>query len=65
MKNANRAFALLALINIEKWGRPLTGKVRLAIGRQGEESHDVAPIAGCEGEKRSLFSVPLDVPDGL
>jgi IS5 family transposase len=28
MKNANRAFALLALINIEKWGRPLTGVVR-------------------------------------
>jgi IS5 family transposase len=24
-KNANRAFALLALINIEKWGWPLTG----------------------------------------
>lgn len=30
MKNANRAFALLALINIEKWGRPLTGGVRPA-----------------------------------
>ncbi|MEW5903647.1 MAG: IS5 family transposase [Pseudomonadota bacterium] len=30
MKNANRAFALLALINIEKWGRPLTGEVRPA-----------------------------------
>ena len=30
MKNANRAFALLALINIEKWGRPLTGVVRPA-----------------------------------
>lgn len=28
MKNANRAFALLALINIEKWGQPLTGAVR-------------------------------------
>ena len=26
-KNANRAFALLAMINISKWGRPLTGKV--------------------------------------
>jgi IS5 family transposase len=25
VKNANRAFALLALINIDKWGRPLTG----------------------------------------
>lgn len=24
LKNANRAFALLALINLEKWGRPLT-----------------------------------------
>lgn len=30
MKNANRAFALLALINIGKWGRPLTGGVRPA-----------------------------------
>jgi IS5 family transposase len=30
LKNANRAFALLALINIEKWGWPLTGKVRPA-----------------------------------
>lgn len=30
MKNANRAFALLALINIGKWGRPLTGEVRPA-----------------------------------
>jgi len=29
-KNANRAFALLALINIEKWGLPLTGQVRPA-----------------------------------
>ncbi|MDO8465369.1 MAG: hypothetical protein Q7S46_08995 [Gallionella sp.] len=27
MKNANRAFALLAQINIGKWGRPLTGAV--------------------------------------
>ena len=25
LKNANRAFALLALINLEKWGLPLTG----------------------------------------
>ena len=30
MKNANRAFALLALINVDKWGRPLTGGVRPA-----------------------------------
>ena len=30
MKNANRAFALLALINIERWGWPLTGEVRPA-----------------------------------
>lgn len=30
MKNANRAFALLALINVEKWGQPLTGDVRPA-----------------------------------
>lgn len=27
-KNANRAFAMLAMINIVKWGRPLTGEVR-------------------------------------
>jgi IS5 family transposase len=26
-KNANRAFAMLALINLSKWGRPLTGQV--------------------------------------
>ncbi len=30
IKNANRAFALLALINIDKWGLPLTGQVRPA-----------------------------------
>jgi IS5 family transposase len=30
MKNANRAFAMLAAINILKHGRPLTGEVRLA-----------------------------------
>jgi IS5 family transposase len=29
-KNANRAFAMLALINLVKWGRPLTGEVRPA-----------------------------------
>ena len=29
-KNANRAFAMLAMLNINKWGRPLTGKVRPA-----------------------------------
>ena len=29
-KNANRAFAMLALINVNKWGRPLTGQVRPA-----------------------------------
>lgn len=28
LKNANRAFALLALINLDKWGSPLTGQVR-------------------------------------
>ena len=28
--NANRAFALLALINLNKWGLPLTGQVRPA-----------------------------------
>ena len=27
-KNANRAFAMLAMLNILKWGRPLTGVVR-------------------------------------
>ena len=30
LKNANRAFALLALINVERWGLPLTGQVRPA-----------------------------------
>lgn len=29
-KNANRAFAMLALANLVKWGRPLTGEVRPA-----------------------------------
>ena len=29
-KNANRAFAMLAMLNIVKWGRPLTGQVRPA-----------------------------------
>jgi hypothetical protein len=29
-KNANRAFAMLAAINIFKHGRPLTGEVRQA-----------------------------------
>lgn len=29
-KNANRAFAMLAMLNINKWGRPLTGDVRPA-----------------------------------
>lgn len=27
-KNANRAFAMLAMVNIVKWGMPLTGEVR-------------------------------------
>jgi len=27
-KNANRAFAMLAMLNINKWGRPFTGAVR-------------------------------------
>ena len=26
-KNANRAYAMLALINVSTWGRPLTGEV--------------------------------------
>jgi len=30
MKNANCAFALLALINLDKWGLPLAGQVRPA-----------------------------------
>jgi transposase, IS5 family len=30
VKNANRAFAMLALINLSKWGMPLTGQVRPA-----------------------------------
>jgi transposase, IS5 family len=29
-KNANRAFAMLALINLSKWGRPLRGEMRPA-----------------------------------
>ena len=29
-KNANRVFAMLAMINLNKWGRPLTGEVRSA-----------------------------------
>ena len=29
-KNANRAFAMLAMLNINKWGRPLTGELRPA-----------------------------------
>jgi IS5 family transposase len=29
-KNANRAFAMLALINLNKWGQPLAAEVRLA-----------------------------------
>ena len=30
VKNANRAFAMLAMINLVKWGMPLTGQVRPA-----------------------------------
>jgi len=29
-KNANRAYAMLALINLSKWGRALTGEVSTA-----------------------------------
>jgi len=29
-KNANRAFAMLAMVNLVKWGQPLTGEVRTA-----------------------------------
>ena len=29
-KNANRAFAMLAMLNVSKWGRALTGQVRPA-----------------------------------
>ena len=29
-KNANRAFAMLAMINVNKWGRALTGELRPA-----------------------------------
>jgi len=29
-KNANRAFAMLAMVNLVKWGQPLTGEVRPA-----------------------------------
>ncbi|KXS30819.1 MAG: IS4 family transposase [Candidatus Gallionella acididurans] len=30
LKNANHAFAMPALINLDKWGSPLTGQVRPA-----------------------------------
>ncbi len=29
-KNANRAFAMLAMVNLVKWGKPLTAEVRRA-----------------------------------
>ncbi len=29
-KNTNRPFAMLAMVNLVKWGRPLTGEVRQA-----------------------------------
>ena len=29
-KNANRAFAMLAMLNLVKWGRPLRGELRPA-----------------------------------
>jgi len=29
-RNANRAFAMLAMLNLSIWGRPLTGEVRPA-----------------------------------
>ena len=29
-KNANRAFAMLAMVNLVKWGKPLTAEVRPA-----------------------------------
>jgi IS5 family transposase len=29
-KNAHRAFAMLAMLNLVKWGRPITGQVRPA-----------------------------------
>ena len=29
-KNANRAFAMLAMVNLVKWGRPLAGEMRPA-----------------------------------
>jgi hypothetical protein len=28
IKNANRDFVMLAMINLKKWGRPLTGEMR-------------------------------------
>jgi IS5 family transposase len=27
-KNANRAYVMLAMIHLKKWGRPLTGEMR-------------------------------------
>jgi hypothetical protein len=35
-KNANRAFAMLAMLNISKWGQPLTGEVRPTDPDEGE-----------------------------
>ena len=36
VKNANRTFAMLAMINLVKWGVPLTGQVRPARANSGE-----------------------------
>jgi hypothetical protein len=41
-KNANRAFVMLALVNLVKWGRPLTGEVRPKQRELGE----IPPIPG-------------------
>ena len=33
-KNANRAYAMLALINVSKWGRALTGEVSTGVSKR-------------------------------
>jgi hypothetical protein len=41
-KNASRAFAMLAMLNINKWGRPLAGEVRPAWAGCGEIDRNLA-----------------------
>jgi hypothetical protein len=56
-KNANRAFAMLALANLVKWGRPLTGEVR----PKYRETWEIPPIPGLSSpffqRKRLIYSI--------